>query len=81
MIIPPKDINTFKLFIGEATVTFGYILSLSFALKRAVNKVLYCIDSASLQATSSHTQQTTTDSAFCQQTWYDSGQRMILDLG
>ena len=38
-----KDIKTFQLFIGEATVTFGYIQSLSFALKRAVNKVLYCI--------------------------------------
>ena len=41
--LPPMDIKTFQLFIGEATVTFGDIQSLSFALKRAVNKVLYCI--------------------------------------
>ena len=39
-IIPLQDIKTFQRFIGEATVTFGYIQSLSFALKRAVNKVL-----------------------------------------
>ena len=45
IIIPPKDIKTFQLFIGEATVNFGYIQFPSFALKRAVNKVhvLYCI--------------------------------------
>ena len=43
IIIPPKDIKTFQLFIGEATLTVGYTQSLSFALKRAVNKVLDCI--------------------------------------
>ena len=31
------------LFICEATVTFRYIQSLSFALKRAVGEVLYCV--------------------------------------
>ena len=39
-----RDIKAFQQFIGEATVTFGYIQSLSFALKRAVNKVLDCMD-------------------------------------
>ena len=30
--------KTFQLFIGEATLTFGYIQSISFALKRAMSK-------------------------------------------
>ena len=36
--LQPKDMKTFQLFIGEATVIFGYIQSISFALKRAVSK-------------------------------------------